>query len=75
MPSGNASYRAKLRTADEAAAMIPDGATEVHWVVSENGAACLKGKSTAERARALIELAHPRFRDELTAAAKSLRYV
>jgi acyl-CoA hydrolase len=56
-------------------AVVTTPRTEVHWVVSENGAACLKGKSTAERARALIELAHPRFRDELTAAAKSLRYI
>jgi itaconate CoA-transferase len=47
----------------------------VHWVVSEHGAACLKGKCTAERARALIGLADPKFRDHLTAEAQRLRYL
>jgi len=56
-------------------AVVTTPRAEVHWVVSEHGAACLKGKSTAERARALIGLAHPKFRDELTAEAKRLRYV
>lgn len=56
-------------------AVVTTPRTEVHWVVSEYGAACLKGKSTAERARALIGLAHPKFRDELAAEAKRLRYL
>ncbi len=55
-------------------AVVTTPRTEVHWVVSEYGAACLKGKSTAERAQALIGLAHPRFRDQLTAEAKQLGY-
>jgi len=56
-------------------AVVTTPRTEVHWVVSEHGAACLKGKCTSERARALIGLAHPRFRDELTAEARRLRYL
>jgi itaconate CoA-transferase len=56
-------------------AIVTTPRTEVHWVVSEHGAACLKGKSTAERATALIGLAHPKFRDQLTAEAKRLRYL
>src|SRR6185295_282683 len=56
-------------------AVVTTPRTEIHWVVSEHGAACLKGKCTGQRAKALIELAHPRFRDELTAAAKRLRYL
>ncbi|MCC6767340.1 MAG: acetyl-CoA hydrolase/transferase family protein [Deltaproteobacteria bacterium] len=56
-------------------AVVTTPRTEVHWVVSEHGAACLKGKSTADRARALIGLAHPKFRDELTAEAKRLGYL
>lgn len=43
---------------------------DTHIVVTEYGQVDLKGLSTAERARALINLAHPKFRDELTAAAK-----
>jgi itaconate CoA-transferase len=56
-------------------AVVTTPRTEIHWVVSEHGAACLKGKSTSQRAQALIGLADPRFRDELTAEAKRLRYL
>jgi acetyl-CoA hydrolase len=43
---------------------------DVHWVVTEYGVVDLFGRSLRERARALIGIAHPKFRDELTAAAK-----
>ena len=42
----------------------------IHYVVTENGVANLKGLSSTERAHALIGLAHPAFQDELTTAAK-----
>lgn len=38
---------------------------DVHWIVTEFGAANLRGKSLRQRAEAMIALAHPRFRDEL----------
>jgi itaconate CoA-transferase len=44
---------------------------DTHIVVTEFGHVDLKGLSTFERAKALIGLAHPKFRDELTAAAKA----
>lgn len=56
-------------------AVVTTPRTEVHWIVSEYGAACLKGLSTRERAKAMIRLAHPKFRDELTAAARDLGYL
>jgi acyl-CoA hydrolase len=37
----------------------------VNYVVTEYGMVNLKGKSTWERAKALISIAHPEFRDEL----------
>jgi len=37
----------------------------VRYVVTEYGVAYLHGKSIRERAKALIEVAHPKFRDEL----------
>src|SRR5919108_6275440 len=37
----------------------------VRYVVTEHGVAYLHGKSIRERAKALIEIAHPTFRDEL----------
>jgi acyl-CoA hydrolase len=40
----------------------------VDWVVTEYGAARLAGRSARERAAAMIEIAHPRFRDELARA-------
>jgi itaconate CoA-transferase len=45
---------------------------DTHWIVTEFGAANMKGMSSTERATALIALAHPEFRDELTAAAKAM---
>jgi itaconate CoA-transferase len=49
--------------------------TDVHYVVTENGVANLKGLSSTERAQALIGLANPAFQDELTAAAKSMHLI
>ncbi len=43
---------------------------DVHYVVTEFGVADLYGKSLRERARALIAVADPRFRDELGEAAR-----
>jgi itaconate CoA-transferase len=48
---------------------------DTHYVVTEFGSAKLKGLSSTERAHALIGLAHPKFRDELTAAAKKLNLI
>ena len=42
---------------------------DVHYVVTEYGVANLYGRSLRERARSLIELAHPDFRGELERAA------
>jgi len=43
--------------------------TEVDVIVTEYGAAELKGRSLAERTRRLIAIAHPDFREELDRAA------
>ncbi len=45
---------------------------DVRYVVTEYGAVNLFGKSTQERALALISIAHPKFRDELLNSAKEL---
>jgi acyl-CoA hydrolase/GNAT superfamily N-acetyltransferase len=47
----------------------------VHYVVTEFGAVNLHGKTVRERALALINLAHPKFRQQLLLAAKRLRYL
>jgi acetyl-CoA hydrolase len=47
----------------------------VHYVVTEFGVAELYGKSIRQRALNLINVAHPKFRDELTAWAKNHHYI
>jgi len=44
---------------------------DVHYVVTEFGVASLHGKSLQERARELIAVAHPKFREELERAARA----
>ncbi len=48
---------------------------DVDYIVTEYGVANLWGKTIQERARALIEIAHPNFRDELTKYAKNNFYI
>ena len=49
--------------------------TDVMYVVTEYGMVNLKGKSVPERARALIGLAHPDFRDQLERQAREYRLI
>ncbi len=53
---------------------VTDPRADVQYVVTEYGVADLFGKSITERAEALIAIAHPDFRDELTAAAREIGY-
>jgi acyl-CoA hydrolase len=48
---------------------------DVDTVVTEFGVACLKGLTVPERIRAMISIAHPRFRDGLLDQAKTLLYL
>ena len=45
----------------------------VQYIATEFGIVQLKGKSTWERAEALIGIAHPMFRDELTKQARDMK--
>jgi len=47
----------------------------VHFVVTEYGVANLYGKTIRQRARALIEIAHPDFREQLEREAWELKYL
>lgn len=55
--------------------MVTDTRMDVEWVVTEYGAVNLRGMSTKQRADALISIAHPDFRAELTAAARSVTLI
>jgi acyl-CoA hydrolase len=48
---------------------------DVHWIATEYGVVNLHGKTLRERARMLIQLAAPKFRDELAAAARARHLV
>jgi acetyl-CoA hydrolase len=47
----------------------------VHYVITEHGIADLYGRSVRQRARALINVAHPEFREGLEKAARELKYL
>ena len=47
----------------------------VHYVVTEFGVAYLHGKTIRQRAEALIEIAHPRFREELYSYCEKTRWL
>lgn len=49
--------------------------TDVMYVVTEYGIVNLKGKSVAERAQAVISIAHPDFREDLTRQAHEHRLI
>jgi acetyl-CoA hydrolase len=63
------------------AAMLRHGAgvvtsrNHVRYVVTEFGVAELYGKTIRQRAQALINIAHPQFREQLTREAKELHYL
>ncbi len=48
---------------------------DIHYVVTEYGAAYIHGKSIRDRAMMLIGIAHPDFREELLRAAKEQGYI
>jgi 4-hydroxybutyrate CoA-transferase len=47
----------------------------VHYVVTEYGVAYLHGRTIRQRAEALIEIAHPKFREELYAYCEKTRWL
>ncbi|HHV72879.1 MAG TPA: butyryl-CoA:acetate CoA-transferase [Clostridia bacterium] len=54
-------------------AIATDPRTATHYVVTEHGMANMKGKATWQRAEALIEIAHPDFREELIKEAEKMQ--
>jgi 4-hydroxybutyrate CoA-transferase len=62
-------------------AMLQQGAgvvtsrNHVHYVVTEHGVANLHGKTIRQRARALIDIADPQFREDLERQGNQLRYL
>jgi len=55
-----------------AGTMVTTPRNDAHYIATEYGIVNLKGKSTRERALALISIAHPKFRDELMREAENM---
>ena len=51
-------------------AIVTTSKNDVDYIVTEFGVAHLRGESLASRAKQLIAIAHPNFRDELTFEAR-----
>jgi acetyl-CoA hydrolase len=72
---------AKQDTISRIVPMLSQGAgvvttrNDVHYVVTEYGVASLYGRTVRRRAKELINIAHPRYRDELKAAGHELGYL
>jgi acyl-CoA hydrolase len=56
-----------------AGTQVTTGKNDVNYIVTEYGVAQLRGRTAKERARALIAIAHPDFRAQLTDEATRMR--
>ena len=56
----------------ESGAMVSTPRMDTHWLVTEYGKANLKGMCARDRALAVIDLAHPKFRTGLLRAAEDM---
>ncbi|MFN0063649.1 MAG: GNAT family N-acetyltransferase, partial [Myxococcaceae bacterium] len=65
----------RIQSALEAGAAVVTSRGDVRYVVTEYGVADMWGKSVRERATALIDIAHPDFRNDLLNAGKARHYV
>jgi 4-hydroxybutyrate CoA-transferase len=63
--AGGGKYSRIVPKLDEGAA-VTASRCDVHYIVTEYGVADLRGKSVGERAKQLIRIAHPDFRDSLS---------
>ena len=62
----------KINPTLKTGAIVTSSKNEVDYVVTEYGIARLRGKTIGQRAKALISIAHPKFREEMTWQAKKM---
>ncbi len=65
----------KIRPTLTPGSVVTTSKNTVDKIVTEYGVAEMRGKTLRERARALIAIAHPKFRDELTDAAREMAFI
>jgi len=59
----------------EPGTLVTTSRYDVQYICSEYGIVNLHGLTVSERAKALISIAHPKFRDELTQKAKDMKII
>jgi acyl-CoA hydrolase len=65
----------KIRPTLTPGSVVTTSKNTVDKIVTEFGVAELRGKTLQQRAHALIAIADPRFRDELSAAARQMALI
>lgn len=60
----------RIRATLSPGAVVTTSKNDVDYVATEFGVVQLRGKTLSQRAKALIGIAHPKFREQLTAEAK-----
>jgi acyl-CoA hydrolase len=86
MSSGGKSFIAMYSTAKKGTmskikpilthgSVVTTSKNEVDYIATENGMVRLKGKTAGQRAKALIEIAHPDFKDELMFEARKMNLI
>ncbi len=68
----NGQIKSMIRARLDAGTIVTIPRQATHNIVTEYGVACMKAKSTWQRAEALINIAHPDFRDELVREAEKM---
>ena len=69
MPSITTKGVSKIAPVLDPGAGVVTTRNHMHWLVTENGAVDLYGKTLQERARLIISIAHPSAQEELDRAA------
>ena len=64
--------QSRIRPTLHEGTVVTDTRTNIHYLVTEYGIVNLKGLATWQRAEAIISVAHPDFRDELTRQAEAM---
>ena len=62
----------RIRPTLSPGALVSTSKNDVDFIATEYGLAKLRGKTLSQRTKALIAIAHPQFREELTAQAKAM---
>jgi acyl-CoA hydrolase len=65
----------KIKPMLTAGSIVTTSRNEVDYIVTEYGVAKLKSKSISVRVKELINIAHPKFRDELTFESKKMNLI